>query len=259
VITDVLANLFGADTPALVRWARQIDAADIGALWVTDHFSGAVADRPFSRDPFVVLGALASTTERVDLGVLVANINNRHPVQLASAVNSLQSLAPGRVRLGVGSGAVPGSRFAVEHEAIGTPTMNTEVRRQHLRDNIRAIRAIWRGETTFTSPTVNYHGLMAVIDDEPVPHIVVGASAWATIEVAAQEADGVNIRLGPSVPEFVQRLRDVAPSTFEISVLTQQSTLPDERIDELERSGIDRLIFVAEPSFDAAVFTRRSE
>jgi len=258
VITDVLVNLFGADTPALVRLARQLDTADIGALWVTDHFSGAVADRPFSRDPFVVLGALASTTERVELGVLVANINNRHPVQLASAINSVQSLAPGRVRLGLGSGAVPGSRFAVEHEAIGTPTMTTEVRRQHLRDNIRAIRAIWRSDTTFTSPTVSYRGLVAVIDDQPVPRIVVGASAWATIEVAVQEADGVNIRLGPSVPQYVHRLRDLAPSTFEISVLTQQSTLPDERVDELERAGIDRLIFVADPSLDAGVFTRSS-
>ena len=159
-----LANLFGADTPALLGLGRAIDSTDIGALWVTDHFSGAVADKPFSRDPFVALGALAAATERVDLGLLVANINNRHPVQLASAINSLQSLAPGRIRLGMGSGAVSGSRFAVEHDAIGTVAMATELRRQHLRDQIRAVRAIWRGDSSFSSPTLRFAGLTAVVD-----------------------------------------------------------------------------------------------
>ena len=257
MIVDVLANLFGADTPELIRFGREIDRSDVGALWVTDHFSGAVADQRFSRDPFVVLGALASVTERVDLGVLVANINNRHPAQLASAVNSLQSLAQGRVRLGLGSGAVPGSRFAVEHDAIGTVPMATEQRRQHLRDHIRAIRAIWHGDATFTGPTLRFDGLRAVVDGHAVPPIVVGASAWATIEVAVEEADGVNIRLGPSAPEYARRVRDLAPQTFEISVLTQQSTLPAERVDELDRSGVDRLIFVSPPSFDASPFVLR--
>jgi alkanesulfonate monooxygenase SsuD/methylene tetrahydromethanopterin reductase-like flavin-dependent oxidoreductase (luciferase family) len=257
MIFDVLANLFGADTPALMRFARAIDSTDIGALWVTDHFSGAVADKPFSRDPFVALGALASATERVDLGLLVANINNRHPVQLASAINSLQSLAPGRIRLGMGSGAAPGSRFAAEHDAIGTVLMDTEMRRQHLRDQIRAIRAIWRGDPGFTSPTLQFAGLTAVVDGHPVPSIVVGASAWATIEVAVEEADGVNIRLGPSVPDYVRRVRELVPSTFEVSVLTQRSTLERERIAELAAAGVDRLIFVSPPSFDATPFTNR--
>ena len=115
--------------------------------------------------------------------------------------------------------------------------MATEVRRQHLRDQIRAIRAIWRGDTTFTSPTLHFDGLEAVVDWNTVPRIVVGASAWATIEVAVEEADGVNIRLGPSVPEYVRRVRELVPSTFEISVLTQQSTLAEDRVDELERVG----------------------
>jgi alkanesulfonate monooxygenase SsuD/methylene tetrahydromethanopterin reductase-like flavin-dependent oxidoreductase (luciferase family) len=257
MIVDVLANLFGADTPALLGFARTIDSTDIGALWVTDHFSGAVADKPFSRDPFVALGALASVTDRVDLGLLVANINNRHPVQLASAINSLQSLAPGRIRLGMGSGAVPGSRFAVEHEAIGTVPMATELRRQHLRDQIRAVRAIWRGEPSFSSPTLQFAELTAVVDGHPAPRIVVGASAWATIEVAVDEADGVNIRMGPSVPDYVRRVRELAPATFEVSVLTQRSTLEGERIAELAAAGVDRVIFVSPPSFDATPFISR--
>ena len=66
--------------------------------------------------------------------LLVANITNRHPAQLASGINSIQSLAPGRVRFGVGSGAAPGSRFAVEHDMIGKQLGDLDGRRSHLRN-----------------------------------------------------------------------------------------------------------------------------
>ena len=69
-----------------------------------------------------------------------------------------------------------------------------------------------------------------------------------------EEADGVNIRLGPSVPDYVRRVRELAPPTFEVSVLTQQSTLERERIAELAAVGVDRVIFVSPPSFDATPF-----
>ena len=122
---------------------------------MTDHFSGAVDGAPWSRDPFVTLGAMAAVTERIELGLLVANMVNRHPVQLVSAFNSLQSIAPGRVRLGLGSGAAPGSRFAVEHEAIGRDLGRDRRRstRSALRDQIRAVRAIYAGAESFDSPT----------------------------------------------------------------------------------------------------------
>ena len=113
------------------------------------------------------------------------------------------------------------------------------------------------GATPVQQPDAAFAGLTAIVDGHPAPRIVVGASAWATIEVAVEEADGVNIRLGPSVPDYVRRVRELAPSTFEVSVLTQQSTLEHERIAELAAAGVDRVIFVSPPSFDATPFTSR--
>ena len=263
MIIDVLATVFGANMPDLVDMARTLDHSDVGVLWVTDHFSGAVDGAPWSRDPFVTLGAMAAVTERVELGLLVANMVNRHPVQLVSAFNSLQSIAPWRVRLGLGSGAAPGSRFAVEHEAIGRELGTLDGRRAALRDQIRAVRAIWSGAESFESPTLSFHGLRDVVDGAAVPPIVVGASAWPTIEVALADADGVNIRFTRDVDEQVARIRRVRPAAgvrgFEVSVLLDPARgEPDvlgDHLDHLRSIDVERVVIMRAPGFDPADLT----
>ena len=263
MIIDVLANLFGTDVPDLVDLARALDDSPVGVLWVSDHFSGAVEGAPWSRDPFVTLGAMAAVTERVELGLLVANIVNRHPAQLVSAMNSLQSIAPGRVRLGLGSGAAPGSRFAVEHEAIGRELGTVEGRREALRDQIRAVRAIWSGADSFDSPTLSFDGLRDVVDGATVPPIVVGASAWPTIEVALAEADGVNIRFTRDLDEQVARIHeerhDVGRGGFEVSVLLDpvrgQLDVLGEHLDHLRAIHVERAVIMRSPGFDPADLT----
>src|SRR5262245_45097305 len=56
------------------------------------------------REPWVVLSALATTTQRIMVGTWVTNPLTRHPVVTASAAASLDDLAPGRVFIGIGSG-----------------------------------------------------------------------------------------------------------------------------------------------------------
>jgi alkanesulfonate monooxygenase SsuD/methylene tetrahydromethanopterin reductase-like flavin-dependent oxidoreductase (luciferase family) len=91
---------FDASSGEMLSAARIADQHGVGGVWTFDHFSGIVAGANWSRDPFVTLGAIAATTKRVRVGVLVANIANRPPAQLASALNTLQSMAPGRVVAG---------------------------------------------------------------------------------------------------------------------------------------------------------------
>ena len=118
VKTDLVLSPFGATVAELVGAAVAADGGFDG-VYTYDHFSGTVAGKPWSRDPFVTLGAIAVSTGRVRLGVLVANMVNRPPASLASAMNTLQSLAPGRVMCGIGAGAAPETQFAAEHELIG--------------------------------------------------------------------------------------------------------------------------------------------
>src|SRR3954453_13834612 len=141
--TDLVLSPFGTHGAHVLAAARAADAGGFDVLWTYDHFGGAVVGAPWSRHPFVNLGAVAAATERAGLGVVVPNASNRHPAQLASALNTLQSLAPGRVYCGVGSGTAASSPFAVEQHAIGRTPASAAVRREHLRETIACLRAIW--------------------------------------------------------------------------------------------------------------------
>ena len=256
--TDFVLNPFGAELSDLVAIARAADTTTVGAVWVTDHFSGEMVGAPWSRDPFVCLGAIGAVTERVDIGVLVANVTNRHPVQLASAINSVQSLAPGRVRLGVGSGASPGSRFASEHDMVDKPQQSTDERVRLLRASIQSLDDIWAGKPSNPSASVGFSGLSAVVDGSPMPRVIVGASAWSTIEVAIELADGVNIRRTSRLHEQLERLQAAKlRADFEVSVLDIREpgaalgVVPDDLVD----AGVDRYIVTVSPAddFDAVM------
>lgn len=243
----------------MVEVAVLAEECGFSAVWVNDHFSGAVVGAPWSRDPCVCLGAFAVATDDIGLGLLVANIVNRHPAQLASAVNSLQSLAPGRLTLGVGSGAAPGSRFAVEHEAIGRELGDVAERRRQLAEYVAALRAIWAGEPDHDAEVAGFTRLTGVTDGRPMPPLVVGASAWPTIEVATRIADGVNIRRTNELASVLRRLaRSDAGPRFEVSVLDDVD--PDHPLggeyDDLVEAGVERRVLTVSAPFDRALLER---
>lgn len=245
VLIDLAINPFEADVASMVAMAVAAHDAAYDGVWVADHFSGSVVGRRWSRDPFVCLGAIAGATEGLGVGVLVANMHNRHPAQLASAINSLQSLAPGRVRLGIGSGAAEGSGFAVEHRAIGSDLGDAAARRTMLADSIGALREIWAGRTTFHSDRgVGFDGLVGVVDDSPCPPIIVGASAWPTIELGLEHADGVNVRASARSGDLVERIIEARPPGFEVSLLDgfDEVSRDPTRIGAALEQGVDRLV-----------------
>jgi alkanesulfonate monooxygenase SsuD/methylene tetrahydromethanopterin reductase-like flavin-dependent oxidoreductase (luciferase family) len=220
VLSDLVLVPFGAAGDELVAAARVADRGGFDTVWTYDHFSGLVQGAPWSRDPFVTLGAIAATTERINIGILVANIANRHPAQLACAVNSLQSLAPRRVVLGIGAGAGPNSQWSSESTAIGRAVADGATRRQMLAESIVALREIWEGEA-FAGQHVQVAPNLAVTDGAAVPSIIVGAEGRDTIAVGCEHADGVNILPGAELAGRVEfARRHAVRDPFEVSAFT---------------------------------------
>jgi alkanesulfonate monooxygenase SsuD/methylene tetrahydromethanopterin reductase-like flavin-dependent oxidoreductase (luciferase family) len=217
MLTDLVLVPFDAAVPELVAAARAADRGGFDTVWTYDHFSGLVVGANWSRDPFVTLGAIAASTARIGIGTLVANVVNRHPAQLASAINSLQSLAPGRVRLGLGAGSSPGTPFAAEHRAIARPLADSTTRRVLLAETIAAIRALWRGDT-YSGTQVSVAEAMAVTDGAEAPPIIVGAGHRDTIRVACEHADGVNLLPGGDLAGRVAFARQHGAADFEVGV-----------------------------------------
>ena len=119
VSTDLLVSPFDASAGQVLALAQHAETVGFNAVWTYDHMTGVIFDRKNSLDAFTVLGAIAASTQTVEIGPLVANMVNRHPVRLALAMNTLQDLSGGRSILGLGGGASPNSRFSREQRALG--------------------------------------------------------------------------------------------------------------------------------------------
>ena len=73
-------------------------AEEAGAEWI------GVADAFWWRDVWMLLGEVASATQRIELGPAMTNPYMRHRFHTASALATLQEMAPGRVFCGIAAG-----------------------------------------------------------------------------------------------------------------------------------------------------------
>jgi alkanesulfonate monooxygenase SsuD/methylene tetrahydromethanopterin reductase-like flavin-dependent oxidoreductase (luciferase family) len=258
---DLVLDAFGAQLPELIEAAQAAEEAGFDGVWVFDHFSAAVSEKAWSQDPFVTLGAIAASTSRITIGPLVANMMNRHPVQLALGIASLRSVAPGRVLCAIGSGADPTSRFAVEHHAIGTSILPAAERRQLLLETCEVVRLVLGASPdnviSYEGQHIQISGLSAVVEPGPVPPIIFGASGAATIALAARHADGVNIRRSAQLADQIAAITPIIESRravgedFEVSVFESMDL--QHRLgglfQETSALGIDRRTMMVFPPF----------
>jgi probable F420-dependent oxidoreductase len=91
--------------PEYVAMARAAERVGFDSVWMGDHL--LYRDEPGERGPleaFSLLAALAASTERIQLGPLVACLPFREPVVLAKVAATIDEICGGRLRLGVGAG-----------------------------------------------------------------------------------------------------------------------------------------------------------
>jgi alkanesulfonate monooxygenase SsuD/methylene tetrahydromethanopterin reductase-like flavin-dependent oxidoreductase (luciferase family) len=152
---------------------RRAEALDFSGLWITDSLGRGTA----SLDPLLLLAAVASVTDDIELGTCVLQVPLRHPVELAQRVMSLDVLSEGRLRLGVGAGSTEADFLVVEAD-YGR-------RFRVLRENLEVMRRSWRGEAVFGPALTPWPG------HEQGPPMFVGAwhsSRW--VQYAARHCQG---------------------------------------------------------------------
>lgn len=99
--------------------ATQADKLGFDALWVRDVplNSESYPDPIGHADPWVFLGALATSTSKIALATGAIVLPLRHPLHIAKAALSVASMSKGRFVLGLGSGDRP-SEYDVFGEDI---------------------------------------------------------------------------------------------------------------------------------------------
>ena len=163
-----------APMPELMRLLRSIEAAGFDGAGILDS-------QLLSRDTFVVLGQAATNTSRITLFPAVTNPFTRHASVLASAIATVEELAPGRVKFVMGTGYTSASTIGRKPATLA-----------EMRACIGAVRALLAGESVDFDGTPGRLGYAA---KRRIP-IVMAASGPKAIELAGEIADGALLLVG---------------------------------------------------------------
>ena len=242
--------------PMSARWsemrAAALAAEDAGfdGLWTWDHLRDPDGDSdPGVPEAWTTLSALAEVTKRVMLGPLVLNVANRPPGVLANMAATLQTVSNGRLLLGIGAGGSNQTPYAREQKAIGATVERDSVRAQRVADAIQLIRRLWAGADGFLKP-------------DPAPPIIVGGFGPRMAGIGGTHGDGFNTQaMHPQLEQLMRLARDEHkasgrdPARFVATAfagLSETWLRPDSQArQKLARVGIDRLILLIGPPFDA--------
>ena len=123
------------DLRSWLALARRLESAGFHGLLMGDHpGSGA--------SPWPALGSAAAVTQTLRLGTYVAQAGVREPVHVAADAATLDTLAPGRVLLGLGAGHTPR-----EWADIGQARPRPRQRAERLAEFVEAVAALLSGGT----------------------------------------------------------------------------------------------------------------
>jgi len=252
--------------------AQAAEERGFESLWLPEHThmpaslrtpwpGGSVMPREYSHthDPFVALTWAAAATRTLKVGTSICLVVQRDPIITAKQVASLDQLSGGRFLFGIGAG------WNVEEvENHGTPFRR---RFAVLRERVLAMRALW------TEEEAEFHGRYVDFDkvwlhpkpaQKPHPPVLMGGDGATTFDRVIEFCDGwlpiARGRPPPGIREKTVELRRRAeaagrdPASISVSVYTCPAAR--EVVDELERAGVDRVIFLLPSSAEPAEVLR---
>lgn len=217
-----VAELF----PTVIAQAQEAERAGFDSVFLMDHFyqlPGLGAPEEPMLEAYTALGALATATERVQLGTLVTGNTYRNPAVLAKTITTLDVISQGRAILGIGTGW-----FELEHDSLGFEFGTFTERFKKLDEALQIIVPMLKGERVTVDGTY-YRTQEAFANPrfrEHVPLMIGGSGEKKTIPLAARHFDHLNIIAGfDELPHKLNVVRqrceeiDRDPATLETSML----------------------------------------
>jgi F420-dependent oxidoreductase-like protein len=212
--------------PTVIAQAQEAEAAGFDSVFVMDHFYQlpglGTPDQPML-EAYTALGALATATERVQLGTLVTGNTYRNPTLLAKAITTLDVISQGRAILGIGTGW-----FELEHDSLGFEFGTFTERFKKLDEALQIIVPMLEGKRATFSGTY-YRTEEAFAEPrfrDHIPLMIGGSGEKKTIPLAARHFDHLNIIANfDELPRKLDVLRqeceriDRDPATLETSML----------------------------------------
>lgn len=235
--------------PTVIAQAQEAEAAGFDSVFVMDHFYQlpglGTPDQPML-EAYTALGALATATERVQLGTLVTGNTYRNPTLLAKAITTLDVVSQGRAILGIGTGW-----FELEHQQLGFEFGTFTERFNKLDEALQIILPMLRGDRpTFSGKYYRTEEAMANPRfRDHIPLMIGGSGEKKTIPLAAKHFDHLNLIAGfDELPRKVQVVKqrceeiDRDPATLETSMLViamiDENVTPDLIPDDFKQQAV---------------------
>lgn len=216
------------DPRTMAGLAALAEDAGWDALFLEDYLVSRGEPETPTYDPWVVLAAMAMTTDRIRLGTNVTPLPRRRPWKLASETVSVDRLSGGRLILGVGLGDLADPGFG----AVGECT-DRRAQAELLDEGLDVLTGLWTGrELTYEGKHHRVQGLRLAATPVQRPRIPVWVGGSWKVEGVRRRAarwDGCQL-LNVTSPDdvrgvlaLVERQRGSAEG-FDVGVPRQQGT-----------------------------------
>lgn len=157
----------------VVAGAKRAEADGFDSFWVPQIFG---------HDALTALGVVAHEVPRIEIGTSVVPTFPRHPMMLAQQALTVNSIADGRLTLGIGLSHQP-----VVEGMWGMP-FDKPVR--HMREYLEAMMPLLEtGSGRFAGEVFTSRGDLTIVDRQR-PGVVIAALGEQMLKVAAHLADG---------------------------------------------------------------------
>lgn len=128
-----------ADPKLIAELAVLTERSGWDGIFIWDHL--LYRDNWPATDPWIALAGVASSTERLVLGLMVAALPRQLPWEVAKRALTLHQLSGGRFVLGAGLGSMP-----EEYTSFGSEP-DARVRAERLDEALEVITRLWRDES----------------------------------------------------------------------------------------------------------------
>ena len=163
-----------APLPELIKLIQEVEAAGFDGAGILDS-------QLLCRDTFVTMALAAAHTSGLMLFPAVTNPLTRHPSVLASAIQTIEEIAPGRIKVVIGTGYTSAHTIGRKPATLG-----------EMRACITTLRGLLAGETVAFGGT---SGRLAYASGRRIP-VLMAASGPKATELAGELADGVLLSVG---------------------------------------------------------------
>jgi F420-dependent oxidoreductase-like protein len=176
----------GPDSSSVVETIVAAEQAGVYQVWMTQGTPAA--------DTLTIFAAALTRTSQIRVGTAIVPTYPRHPLALAQQVLTLNDLAPGRLRLGVG----PSHRPTIEG-VYGLP-MKTPL--EHLREYITILRALlWEGSVDYKG---QFYSVKSSLPRRTYTPILISTLREGAYHLAGELTDGALSWVSP-VPFLLQK------------------------------------------------------